>query len=401
MNLHWRTRLLHATRAETSGFRSLATPVYRGSTVTFDSVDEIVDDWRQKDGAFSYGLYGGPTVLDLGARIAELERAFHSFIVPSGQAAIALVYLALCKAGDHALVPVSAYGPNRAIAANLLTGFGIEVDTYDPEIGAGIARLIRPNTRLIWTESPGSATMEVQDIPAIVAAAKERGVLVALDNTYAAGVLFDAFGHGVDISIQALTKYLGGHSDVLLGSLSVATEALYERIGAARTFLGQSVSPDEASLVLRGMQTLGMRLERLERSTLEVAEWLSERPEIDTVLHPAFPGCPGHEFWKRDFTGSASVFSIVFRDDVPTDAVKGFVDALELFQMGWSWGGTSSLVMLYPALKRTNRDYSGRLVRLNVGLEEPADLIADLAGALARLDPESQIASGAVGPSVD
>lgn len=380
--MRWPTRLLHATATQPNAFGSLATPVYRGSTVVFDRVTGIVDDWRQKDGAFSYGLYGSPTVLELGARIAELERAFHTFILPSGQNAIALVYLALCRAGHHALVPASAYGPNRALGADMLKGFGIEVEVYDPAIGAGIAGLIRPNTRLIWTESPGSATMEVQDIPAIVAAARARDVLVALDNTYSAGVLFDAFEHGVDLSIQALTKYIGGHSDVMLGSLSVANETLYERIGAARAALGLSVSPDEASLALRGLQTLAVRLERLERSTLEVAYWLAGRPEIDVVLHPALPGCPGHEYWKRDFIGSASVFSIVFRDEIPTDAVSAFVDALELFQMGWSWGGTTALVMLYPEIKRGDRDYGGRLVRLNVGLEDPADLIDDLSRAL-------------------
>ncbi|PJG47215.1 cystathionine beta-lyase [Sphingobium sp. LB126] len=380
--MHWRTRILHAQAAQSNDFHALATPVYRGSTVAFERVADIADDWRQKDGAYSYGLYGSPTVLELGARIAEMEGAYHSFIVPSGQAAISLVYLALCKAGDHGLVPISAYGPNRALAADLLKGFGVEVDLYDPGIGAGIANLIRPNTRLIWTESPGSATMEVQDIPAIVAAAKARDVLMALDNTYAAGVLFDAFAHGVDISIQALTKYVGGHSDLLLGSISVANSALYERIGTVRSQLGLSVSPDEASLALRGLQTLGMRLERLERSTLEIATWLSTRPEIAAVFHPALPSCPGHELWKRDFTGSASVFSILFSDDIPTEQVTSFVDALRLFQKGWSWGGTTALAMVYPEFKRSDADYSGRLVRLNVGLEEPTDLIADLERAL-------------------
>lgn len=380
--MHWRTRLLHADAAQPNIFRALSTPVYRGSTVTFDTVGDIIDDWRQKDGAFNYGLYGSPTVLELGARIAKLEGARHSFIVPSGQAAISLVYLALCRAGDHGLVPISAYGPNRNLAADLLSGFGIEVEVYDPGVGADIADLVRPNTRLIWTESPGSATMEVQDIPAIVGAAHARDVLVALDNTYAAGVLFDAFGHGVDISIQALTKYVGGHSDLLLGSVSVASDDLYERIGAVRNQLGLSVSPDEASLALRGLQTLGTRLEQLECSTLAIARWLDEQPEIAAVFHPAFASCPGHEIWKRDFTGSASVFSVLFSEAVSPAAVSAFVDALRLFQLGWSWGGTTSLAMVYREFKRPNADYSGRLVRLNVGLEEAADLVADLEDAL-------------------
>jgi cystathionine beta-lyase len=228
--------------------------------------------------------------------------------------------------------------------------------------------------------------MEIQDVPAIVAAAKARGVPVALDNTYAAGVLFDAFRHGVDVSLQALTKYVGGHSDVLLGSVSVANAELYEKVGSVWGQLAMAVSPDDASLGLRGLQTLGVRLERLESSALTVANWLKSRPEIEAVLHPALPDCPGHDFWKRDFSGSASVFSVVFRPEVPAEQIPSFVDALALFRKGYSWGGTTSLAMLYPHLKRPNRDYGGRLIRLNIGLEEPHDLIEDLKGALQQLN---------------
>ncbi len=381
--MHWRSKLLHPPRRAPEGFRSLAPPVYRGSTVVFDRTADIRDDWRQASQGYTYGLYGSPTVLELGARIAEIEGARHTFIVPGGQAAIATVYLAFCKSGSHGLVPYNAYGPSRELAGGLLERLGIEIETYDPAIGADIARLVRPNTALIWTESPASVTMEVQDVPAIVAAAKPRGVPVALDNTYAAGVLFDAFGHGVDVSVQALTKYVGGHSDLLLGSVSVANERLYEGVGSVWSQLGMAVSPDDASLALRGLQTLGIRLERLEASTLAVARWLESRPEIETVLHPALPGCPGNDLWKRDFSGSSSVFSFVFRPPNSAQNVAAFVDRLELFHKGFSWGGTTSLAMIYPDLRRPDRDYAGRLVRLNVGLEEPEDLIADLANALA------------------
>jgi cysteine-S-conjugate beta-lyase len=380
--MHWRSKLLHPSSRAPEGFRSLATPVYRGSTVIFDKSADIIDDWRQKTFGYTYGSYGSPTVVELGSRIAEIEGAHHTFLVPSGQAAIALVYLAFCKAGSHGLVPYNAYGPNKEIAGGLLKGLGVEIEAYDPAIGAGIEALIRPNTALVWTESPGSVTLEVQDVPSIVTAAKTRGVRVAIDNTYAAGVLFDAFHHGVDVSVQALTKYVGGHSDVLLGSASVSSPALYEKVGPIWNQLGMAVSPDDASLALRGLQTLGVRLERLESSALKIASWLKSRPEIDTVLHPALPDCPGHEFWKRDFTGSSSVFSFVFGAGVDGTNVRAFVDGLQLFRMGFSWGGTASLAMIYPDLRRPNRDYQGRLVRLNIGLEEPNDLIEDLSRAL-------------------
>lgn len=380
--MHWRSKLLHPKKHAPQDFQSLTTPVYRGSTVVFNQAADIIDDWRQEKHGYVYGLYGSPTVRELGLRIAEIEGSHHCFIVPGGLAAISLVYLAFCKAGSHGLVPFSAYGPNKELAGGLLKNLGIEIETYDPSIGAGIADLIRPNTALIWMESPGSVTMEVQDVPAIVAAAKARGVPVALDNTYAAGVLFDAFHHGVDVSVQALTKYVGGHSDLILGSVSVANAALYEKVGSTWGQLGMNVSPDDASLALRGLQTMGIRLERVEASALKVAHWLKKRPEIALVLHPALPDCRGHDLWKRDFTGSASIFSFVFKDSIAQDKVAPFVDRLTLFKKGFSWGGNSSLVMIYPDLQRPNRNYHGRLARLNIGLEEPDDLIVDLEQAL-------------------
>lgn len=382
MSTHWRSKLIHPNARAPAGFRSLATPTYRGSTVLFGSQAEVRDDWQQAERGYTYGLYGTPTVLELGARIAELEGARHCFLVPGGQAAISLVYLAFCAAGSHALVPVSAYGPNRELGAGLLKGLGIEVQSYDPMIGARIADLIRDNTVLVFTESPGSVTMEVQDIPAIVTAAHARNVPVALDNTYAAGVLFDAFAHGVDVSLQALTKYVGGHSDLLLGTVSVNSDRAYEKVGSAFRQLGMAVSPDDCSLAIRGLQTLGVRLARLEASALELARWLAQQPNIKTVLHPALPSCPGHEHWRRDFSGSSSVFSIVFDSRVGADQVRDFADRLELFKIGFSWGGVTSLAVHYPRLNRPGRDYGGRLVRLHVGLEEPSDLIADLQQAL-------------------
>ncbi|MCM2352779.1 MAG: cystathionine beta-lyase [Pseudobdellovibrio sp.] len=383
--MHWRSKLLHPTNHAPKDYNSLTIPVHRASTVVFENTKGIIDNWRQKTHGYTYGLFGSPTVVELGTRIAEIEGANHTFIVPGGQAAISTVYLAFCKTGSHCLVPYSAYGPNKELAYGLLKNMGIEVQTYDASIGAGIADLIKPNTHLIWTESPGSITMEIQDVPAIIKAAKAHNVAVAIDNTYSAGVLFDAFKHGVDISVQALTKYIGGHSDIVLGSLSVANNALYEKVGSIWAQLGMNVSPDDASLALRGLQTLGVRLEKLEASSLKIAKWLKAHADVELVLHPALPDCGGHDIWKRDFTGSASVFSFVFKEHVTKEQVLNIVESLKFFKLGFSWGGTQSLVMVYPGLHRPNRDYKDRLVRLNIGLEEADDLIADLAAAIEKI----------------
>ena len=380
--MNWRTKLLDPKPQARQDYRSLATPVYRGSTVVFDDQAAVSDDWRQAEKGYSYGLYGTPTALELASRLAGIEGARETFSVPGGQAAIALIYLSYCKAGSHALVPHSAYGPNKAMAEGLMRGLNVEVEPYDPLIGADISKLIRDNTALIWCESPGSVTMEVQDVPAIVSAAHARGVAVALDNTYAAGVMFDAFAHGVDVSMQALTKYVGGHSDLLLGSVSARDDAAYAKLGPIYQQLGLAVSPDDCSLALRGLQTLAVRLDVLERSALQVARWLSEHPLVDAVLHPALPSCPGHDIWTRDFTGSTSVFSFTFKDSVTADQVIAFINALTVFRIGLSWGGVNSLAVVYPDLYRPNRDYGGRLVRLNIGLETPGDLIADLEQAM-------------------
>ncbi len=380
--MDWRTKLLNPAPLARRDYASLATPVYRGSTVVFENQAAVNDDWQQAEKGYSYGLYGTPTSLELSARLAQLEDARHSFIVPGGQSAIALVYMAYCKTGSHALVPYSAYGPNKEMAEGLLRGFGVEVEAYDPLIGSDISSLIRENTTLIWCESPGSVTMEVQDIPAIVKAAHAKGVSVALDNTYAAGVLFDAFAFDVDVSIQALTKYVGGHSDILLGSVSVRDEVAYSAMGPIYRQLGLAVSPDDCSLALRGLQTLAIRLDHLEKSTLQIANWLANNEHVEKVLHPALPDCPGHELWKRDFTGSASVFSFMFKDNWSAKQAEAFVDALEHFKIGLSWGGVTSLAVVYPDLVRPGKDFKGRLVRLNIGLETSDDLIKDLASAI-------------------
>ena len=376
--MDWRTKLLDPKPQARQDYASLATPVYRGSTVVFDDQAAVIDDWQQADKGYSYGLYGTPTTLELASRIAGIEGARETFIVPGGQAAIALIYLAYCQAGSHALVPHSAYGPNKAMAEGLMRGLNVEVEPYDPMIGPGISDLIRKNTTLIWCESPGSVTMEIQDVPAIVKVARAKDVAVALDNTYAAGVMFDAFAHGVDVSMQALTKYVGGHSDLLLGSVSVRDDAAYTKLGSIYQQLGLAVSPDDCSLALRGLQTLAVRLEALEKATLIVANWLTNHPQIDKVYHPALPSCPGHDIWARDFKGSTSVFSFTFKDTVSATKVADFINALNVFKIGMSWGGINSLAIVYPDLQRPDQDFGGRIIRLNIGLEAPNDLIADL-----------------------
>ena len=376
--MDWRTKLLNPNPKVRRDYKSLVTPVYRGSTVLFDQQALVKDDWKQEQKGFSYGLYGTPTSLELAARIAEIEQAHHTFIVPGGQAAITLVYLTFCESGSHVLIPDSVYGPNLEMAHGLLQKFGVDVEVYDPLIGVDIVRHIRPTTKLIWCESPGSVTMEVQDTPAIVNAAKKLGVTVALDNTYAAGVLFDAFSHGVDISIQALTKYVGGHSDLLLGSVSVKTNKDFDLIGETYKQIGLAVSPDDCSLALRGLQTLAIRLDYLEKSAKKLADWLSQQPLVETVFHPALASCPGHVFWKRDFCGSASVFSFVLSKRLPIEEIEKFLNALEIFKLGLSWGGINSLAVMYPNVKRQRKNFEGNLIRLNVGLEDPDDLIKDL-----------------------
>lgn len=386
MTKDWKTKLIHTEAKIPEGYRSLASPTFRGSTTVFRSASAVTDEWDQQRVGYTYGLYGTPTVLELAARVCELENGKHTILTPGGQAAISLINLALLQAGDHMLVPASVYYPNRKLATRLLSRFGVSTDFYDPLEGANIASLIQDNTRLIWCESPGSITMELQDIPAIAAAAHNRNVRVVLDNTWSAGVLFDAFAHGVDITMQALTKYIGGHSDLLLGAITVRDNSIYQRLGAAQQVIGCAVSPDDCSLALRGLQTLGVRLSAIETSALQIAKWLASRPEVERVLHPALESCPGHEFWERDFLGSAGVFSVVFKAGPSQEQVFAFVDNLELFRVGYSWGGVASLAVAYRMGRTPGRpSYDHRIVRLNIGLETTADLIADLEQALERL----------------
>jgi cysteine-S-conjugate beta-lyase len=373
MTKTWKTKLVRPDVNVPSGYQSLVTPVYRGSTTVFTSAEKAADHWDQLSRGYTYGSYGTPTVLELAARVCELEGGAYTLLTACGQASIALVDLSLLENGDHVLVPVSAYKPNRSLTSHLLGRLGIESTYYEPS--ADIAALIRENTRLVWVESPGSITMEIQDIPAIVEAAHARGVLVVLDNTWSAGVFFDAFAHGVDVMVQALTKYIGGHSDVLLGSVTVRDAKLYERLGSTRSYLGVSVSPDECSLALRGLQTLAVRLATIEKSARDVATWLSMRPEVGRVLHPALPSCPGHELWLRDFTGSSGVFSIVFEPGWSKERAFVFADSLALFDVGYSWGGVRSLISLYEM----NRPERGSLIaRFSIGLESTTDLLSDL-----------------------
>jgi cystathionine beta-lyase len=385
MTRSWQTKLIHTETSVPDGYQSLVTPVYRGSTTVFPRANALTDSWKQHEVGYTYGLYGTPTTMELAARIAELEGGYRTFIAPGGQSALALINLAFLDAGDRVLIPDSVYSPHRQLGDDLLRRMGVECVYYEPTIGAEIASLLTDRTRLVWCESPGSITMEVQDVPAIADAAHRVGAKVALDNTYSAGVYFDAFAHGVDIATQALTKYIGGHSDVLLGSVTVHDAADYDRIGRTMQVLGMSVSPDECSLALRGMQTLAVRLERLERSTLEVARWLGERAEIARVLHPALPSCPGHELWRRDFTGSTSVFSVEFAPSYRRARVHAFVDALQLFEIGWSWGGVTSLAVPVNPPRTVAARRAGVLVRFNIGLEAPVDLVQDLEQGLAQM----------------
>lgn len=391
MNKNWKTKLIHSDARVPEGFRSLATPVFRGSTVLFLDAAAVNDSWNQHEVGYTYGLYGTPTVLELGARVCELEKGFRTLITPGGQGAISLIYLALLKAGDHVLVPRSIYGPNRHFANRVMQRFGVEVTFYEPTIIAegeapALRTLFRENTRLVWCESPGSVTMEVQDVPAIAQLAHRHGALVVLDNTWSAGVYFDAFDHGVDVTMQALTKYIGGHSDLLLGSVTVRDKKLYEKLGATQQVMGCAASPDDCSLALRGMKTLAVRLKAIEESAITLARWLGERRETELVLHPALSSCPGHEFWKRDFTGSTGVFSIVFQRQFSKEQVQAFVNRLQLFKIGYSWGGVTSLAVAYDLRGAPGRpDYGHRIVRLNIGLEDTDDLKTDLEQSMEKM----------------
>ena len=386
MKKDWTTKLIHSDARVPKGFQSLATPTYRGSTTLFSDAAKVEDNWNQYKVGYTYGLYGTPTTLELAGKVCELEGGFRTLITPGGQCAIPTIDFAFLKAGDHILVPESVYGPNRKFCRLVLKRFGVETTFYQPTIGREIESLFKPNSRMVWCESPGSITMEVQDVSAIAEVAHAHGTLVAVDNTWSAGVLFDALAHGADITMQAVTKYIGGHSDLLLGSITVKTEELWNKLGEHHQVFGTAASPDDCSLALRGMKTMAVRLKAIEASALRIAKWLSEGPEVERVLHPALPSCPGHELWKRDFTGSSGLFSIVFKPEIAKEKVMAFVNALELFEIGYSWGGVASLAVAYDFTGFKGRpSYGHRIVRLHIGLEKTEDLMADLEQALQQL----------------
>ncbi|MBC3860774.1 cystathionine beta-lyase [Undibacterium jejuense] len=380
------TQIIHDEYQAPAGFAAFTVPIHHASTVLFDNVAAMrARTWLEKS-SYTYGLHGTPTSFTLEARLAQIEGGNHCLLAPSGLAAITLIDLTFLQSGDDVLIPDNAYGPNRELANWLSGSFGVSARFYDPLIGAGITDLIQSNTKLIWTEAPGSVSMEVPDIPAICAAAREKGVLVALDNTWAAGVAFSAFDHGVDIVMQALTKYQSGGSDVLMGAVITRSKELNARLLTAHMRLGLGVGMDDAYLVLRNLPTLKLRFDAHDSSARKVARWLSQRPEITKVLHPALPDCPGHDVWKRDFTGAGGLFSVLFDARYSEQQTDRFVDHLKLFKIGFSWGGAHSLCVPYRIEKmRGNWTDKGVLVRFNIGLEDADDLIADIEQALMQL----------------
>lgn len=382
----FQTALIHNDYVAPAGFSALPQAIHHASTVLFKDVASMRSrNWQDKS-AYTYGLHGTPTTFTLEARLAAIEDGKHGLLAPSGLSAIAMVDFAFLKAGDDVLIPDNVYNPNRELANWLAQDFGISARYYDPLIGSGIAALILPNTRLIWTEAPGSVSMEVPDLPAICQAAHAQGVLVALDNTWSAGIALRAFDLGVDIVMQALTKYQSGGSDVLMGAVITQDPALQHRLELVHMRLGFGVSADDSYLVLRSLPTMKLRFDAHDAAARKIAAWLQTRPEIATVLHPALPACPGHEIWQRDFTGAGGLFSVLFDPGYSEAQTDRFVDSLKLFKIGFSWGGANSLCVPYRMQNmRDNWPHQGQLVRLNIGLEDPDDLIADIKQAFAAL----------------
>ena len=369
------TLLVTSGRDPHANFGFVNPPVYHGSTVLFPDAATLLS----RDQRYVYGRRGTPTSEALETALTELHGGYGTKIMSSGLGAITTALMSFVQSGDHILVSDSVYRPNRLFCDKMLGKFGVETTYYDPLIGAGIADLMQPNTRLVFTECPGSQTMEMQDIPAIAAAAHEHGCLVATDNTWSTPLFFDAFGHGVDIAVQAGTKYVVGHSDVMIGSVTV-TEPLWPQLHDSFDMIGQCVGPDDIYLALRGLRTMGVRLERHMRSGTNIAQWLQEREEVELVLHPALPTAPGHDIWKRDFKGASGLFSVVLKP-VSTAGLHAFLDGLKLFGMGYSWGGYESLVVPFkPDSYRsaTTWPHEGPALRFHIGLESVEDLKQDL-----------------------
>lgn len=383
------TRLIHAGRHPEEQHGVVNTPVYHASTV----LSPNLADWEQKKKDYAadkpgiyYGRHGTPTLAALEEAIAGLEGGYRSMLYPSGLAACACALIAYVKAGDHVLISDSAYGPMRRAGWRFLKRFAVEVQFYDPLVGGGMAVLMRPNTTVVVVEAPGSLTFEMQDIPAIAAVAHKQGSTVIMDNTWATPLYFKPFDHGVDVSIHAATKYIVGHSDAMLGVVTTTREA-WKALKDTHVDLGQTAGPDDVFLALRGLRTMAVRLKQHGETGLALARWLSQRPEVERVLHPALPGDPGHAIWKRDFTGASGLFSVVLKP-VSREAFAACMDGLELYGIGASWGGFESLAMPFnPAEARnaTKWPHVGPAFRIHAGLEHIDDLTADLAAGLGRL----------------
>lgn len=366
-------------------YHSINPPIYHASTVLFDDYVELKAAGQGQYDGFTYGTDGSPTQQAFERAMTELEGGYRTRAFPSGLLAITSTLQAFLQSGDHLLICNSVYGPVRRFAANVLDKFGVKTSYFPANIGADIEAYITPQTRFILLESPGSNTFEVQDVPAVVKVARQHGILTAIDNTWATPLFFQPFAHGVDISIHSVTKYISGHSDVLLGSVTV-TEACYERFQRLCRALEIFAPQDACYLALRGLKTLKVRLRQHETAALELATWLQGKAAVEAVLHPALPSHPEHAVWQRDFTGSSGIFSFVLQPEYEEEAVARFVDSLELFGIGYSWGGFKSLVTAGKFAQSDISRYRDRwMIRLNVGLEDVADLKADVQQALAKL----------------
>ncbi len=376
------TKLVHGGRRKEWLRGMVNVPVSRTSTVLFDDVASLEASYPPQDGALSYGRNGTPTQWALAEALSELEAgAAGTRLLPSGAAAVAFALSSVLEPGDELLMVDSVYGPTRMFCDQVLQPHGIATRYYDPLLGpADIEPLLTPATRAIFMESPGSLTFEVQDVPGICALARQRGIATLLDNTWATPLLFPALAHGVDLSILACTKYVSGHADVMIGSVTATTEH-WEKLSRTAQLYGQYVSPDDAFLAARGLRTMGVRLKRHEENGLKVARWLAGQPQVATILHPAFETCPGHPFWKRDFSGASGLFSFVLKDSDRAAAVR-LVESLSLFGIGYSWGGFESLALPVEPKRTASKAPAGPIVRLHIGLEDPDDLIADLAQGL-------------------
>lgn len=379
------TRLVSPEIDESTTFRSLASAVERASTVAFPNVAALRKrDWRDES-QYTYGLTGTPTTRRLARKLAMIEGGEHCLLLPSGLAAISLVMTSLLKSGDRILLPTNAYEPAVEVAKFFQKRFHIVLDFYDPLDLQSVH--ITPDTRLLWVETPGSISMEVADLPALSELAKAHDVMVAIDATWAAGIALDVFSLGADISIQALTKYQSGGSDVMMGSIVTRDSSLHQQLAETHMQFGMGVSPEDCNIVLRSLPHYPLRYQAQDMSARKIANWLRTQAEIAEVLHPALEGAPGHAIWQRDFTGAASLFSIVFQPHINQTNIDRFVDQLSIFHIGFSWGGSVSLALPFEMNKiRKAWPYQGNLVRLYIGLEDSDDLIADLQQALANLE---------------